>query len=286
MQNILTIDVEDWYQTHDFNIAVNEWNNYEERIESSTRTVLELLSKHSVHATFFVLGCIAQKHPGLIKEIASSGHEIGSHGGWHRMINTYSREEFRADLKYSKNVLEDITGNRVCLYRAPSWSVSPATLWALQILEEEGFICDSSIQPFKTPLSGFKKAPGVPFHPIIDGKKLKLLEFPTPLYRAGRLYIPFSGGFYLRALPISLTTMLLRNVNKHGYGMIYVHPWETDFNQPRLKAKPHIKFVHYYNINSTAFKLDRLLANFSFMPLGKMASNIEKENSAQAYHLS
>ena len=150
MNNVFTIDVEDWYHTMDFNFPQEDWDKYEDRVEVGLRLIMEVLERHNVKATFFVLGCVAKKHPDLIKEIASLGHEIGSHGTNHRMVTAQSREEFRADVAMSKQILEDITGEKVKLYRSSSWSIVPKTIWALRILEEEGFICDSSIQPFRT----------------------------------------------------------------------------------------------------------------------------------------
>jgi len=269
-QNTLTIDVEDWFQTHDFNFNIADWGMYESRVENSIDGILNLLDKYNVKSTFFILGCIAQKSPQVVKKIADKGHEIASHGGWHKKVFGLTKSEFREDIIFSKKMLEDITGTKVQLYRAPSWSISSDTMWALEILEEEGFICDSSIQPFKTPLSGIKGAPVTPFHPIINGRKLNLIEFPPTVLRVGKFTLPFSGGFYLRCSPFIITEKALRTVNRKRQGMIYIHPWETDTQQPRLKVPFHIQTLHYLNLNTTLKKSERLLQNFEFVTLGEL----------------
>lgn len=270
MKNALTIDVEDWYHTMDFNFPFETWHKYEDRIEYGVKSIIELLQKRNVKATFFVLGCVAEKHPEIIKELVAKGHEIGSHGSIHRMVTTQNREEFKDDVMRSKEILQQITGREINLYRSSSWSIVPKTLWALEVLEELGFICDSSIQPFATPLSGFKNAPTKPFHPIIGGRKLNILEFPPSVISIGKVCLPFCGGLYLRALPKEFINYGLKNTNKNTAGMIYTHPWEWDPNQPRLKVPIHIKFTHYYNLNKTRGKMDNLLQNFSFTTLGEI----------------
>lgn len=246
----------------------------EDRVASSTHTILELLAKNNTRATFFVLGCVAANHPDLVKRISNAGHEIGCHGNWHRLIYKQSREEFREDIVTAKHILEDIMGQEVNLYRAPSWSISSSTLWALEVLEEEGFICDSSIQPFQTPLSGISGAPVQPFRPVINGKKLNMVEFPPTVLPIGKYRIPFAGGFYLRALPVKFISWALTQVNRERPGMVYVHPWETDVEQPRCKVPAYIRTTHYLNIHYTLPKLAELLRSFSFAPLGEIIESI------------
>ena len=264
---MFTVDVEDWYQTNDFNIPPNQWGDYESRVESSTRAILELLDRHNVKATFFVLGCVAERSPELVKEICAKGHEIGSHGGWHRMLTGMDRDTFRKDLLYSKNLLEGITQKECRMFRAPSWSIAASNRWVLEILEEEGFVCDSSIQPFKTPLSGMSKVPTRPFHPVIGGRKLNIIEFPSTVFEIGPLRIPFSGGFYLRFMPYGIIKRAFKKVSLKKHAMLYVHPWETDPLHPVIKGALHIKFIHYTNLNTTMQKLDKLLGSFNFITL-------------------
>lgn len=278
MKNALTIDVEDWFTTMDFNFDAKSWDSFEDRLDYGMKSIMELLSKHNVKATFFILAYCAKKHVELVKEISRQGHEIGSHGSLHRMVFKQTPQEFREDIAYSKNLLEDITGNKVDMFRASSWSLSRNTLWAFEILEEEGFKCDSSIQPFKTPLSGFGKAPKVPFHPVIKGRKLNLLEFPSTVLTAGDICLPFSGGLYLRTLPLAFVKYALKKVNKERPAMLYVHPWEFDLGQPKLPVPMHIKFTHYYNIKSNLKKLEEMITSFDFGKLGDITLNQSYES--------
>lgn len=269
MDNIMTVDVEDWYQTHDYSIPINKWDQYEDRVEGNTGKLLDLLSAYHIKATFFVLGCVARSHPGLVKRIAAAGHEVGSHGGWHQMVRRMTREEFRQDLRFSRQILEDITGKEINMYRAPIWSVAPDALWALPILEEEGFICDSSIQPFRTPFSGLGGGPTFPFRPVIAGRELKLIEVPPTSLELGCWRLAFAGGLYLRLWPVQFLVWALKRVNRKRSGMVYIHPWELDPGQPRLPGPLLTRLLHYTNISGTEAKLERLFREFSFIPLGR-----------------
>lgn len=278
LRNAFTVDVEDWYHGHDLNLDIKCWDSQEVRIEYGVENILELLSGHNVRGTFFVLGCVAQKKTGLVKRIAEAGHEIGSHGYWHTMVNRQKREDFRNELLSSKHLLEDLTGKEVRLYRAPSWSISPDTFWALEILEEEGFTCDSSIYPFKNPLYGVSGAPIYPFHPVINGRKLKLIEFPPTVLKIGKLRVPFAGGLYLRLFPIWFISRAMAKVNRLSPGMVYIHPWETDTGQPQLKAPLINKMAHYINLDTTVGKLEELLRCFNFVPLGDLINDCNLQN--------
>lgn len=279
MKYALTVDVEDWYHTKDFDLK--SWEGCEDRIEKSTMNLLGLFEEHGVHGTFFILGCVAYKHPRLVREIAKRGHEIGSHGMNHILITSQNRKEFKEDLLASKAAIEEACGTEVSIYRSSSWSICSKTLWALEILEECGFLCDSSIQPFKTPLSGMSGAPRTPFHPVLHGKALNLIEFPSTVYKSFGSTIPFSGGFYLRFWPYILSRHWFKKAAVHGDAMLYCHPWEIDCGQPRLKVPLHIKMVHYYNLKSTYKKLDNLLKNFEFCTMGE----IIKHSSYPSYEL-
>ncbi|WP_248927321.1 DUF3473 domain-containing protein [Paenibacillus hamazuiensis] len=270
MASIFTVDVEDWYQTNGLNIEPSSWSSYEDRVYRNTMKVLELLGRFGVSATFFVLGCVAQKHPGLVREIQRAGHEIGSHGGWHQMVNRMSLRQFRDDLRFSIDVLQYITGEPVRYYRAPSWSISPDRYAALSIMEEEGIVCDSSLQPFRTPLSGNKGVPVHPFRPVVDGRRLNLLEIPSTVLKWGGATIPFSGGFYLRFWPSWFSSWALRHVHSTRVGMIYIHPWELDPDFPRLKnLPPLIQLAQYYNLRSMEKKVATLLEHYSFTTMGQ-----------------
>ncbi|MFC4103345.1 DUF3473 domain-containing protein [Paenibacillus xanthanilyticus] len=270
MLNALTVDVEDYYMTSGLNIAPSEWPRYEDRVAQSTAEVLELFAQYGARGTFFILGCVAQRHPSLVADIARDGHEIGSHGGWHRLVTSQTPSEFRADVRFSKEVLEGITGRKVELYRAPSWSITPERYEALHILAEEGFRVDSSLQPFRTPLSGVAGGPRAPFRPYVNGRLTGLTEFPQSVAEMNGMPLPFSGGFYLRALPYRYVQWALKQVNRSRPGMIYLHPWELDLGQPRLPAPPHIRLVQYYGLAGMRPKLERLLRDFAFAPLGEL----------------
>lgn len=270
MKNAITIDVEDWYQTNGLDLPISTWSQYVDRLVIHTQIILRLLAKYNVKGTFFILGCVAQKHPDLVKEINDGGHEIASHGGWHQMLHKMTLAEFRTDVVFSKQILEQISGQKVVLYRAPSWSISSDNYEVLQILKEEGFTCDSSLQPFRTPLSGINNAPSKPFYPIIKGQKIGILEFPQTVLRLGKFTFPFSGGFYMRLMPSFIISWALKIINREGPGMIYFHPWEFDLLQPRVKTTPLIRLAQYYNLKSTEKKLEKLLQQFEFVPLGQI----------------
>jgi len=269
LYNILTIDLEEWFHTNGLDIPVAEWGGYKSRISASTYKLLDLLEEYSVKATFFVVGCIAAEHAGLIREISRRGHEIGSHGYWHRMVSRMSLADFRKDLRESKAVLEDATGLAVSYYRAPSWSISADRYEALGILEDEGFLCDSSLQPFRTPLSGATNLPVYPFRPIVDGRKLNLVEIPPSVLQVGPIRIPFAGGFYLRFWPGWLVKRALKLVNRQRAGMVYAHPWELDPDIPRVETSMLIKAAQYYRLPAMEQNLRGLLSGFTFVSLGE-----------------
>ncbi|WP_336787921.1 DUF3473 domain-containing protein [Paenibacillus sp. MMO-177] len=270
MRNALTVDVEDWYMTNGLNIPPSEWHRYDDRVVGSTTGLLDLFDRYKVKGTFFILGSVAQRHPGLIEDIARRGHEIASHGYWHQLVTSQSLEAFREDVRDSKEILERITGRTVTLYRAPSWSMEPERYEALNILAEQGFVCDSSMQPFRTPLSGIAGAPHQPFTPLLNDMETGVIEFPPSVTEVAGMTVPFSGGFYLRAIPYAFVKWALSRVNKTRPGMIYIHPWEIDPGQPRVQTSAFIKLIQYYGLNGTVSKLEQLLNDFSFQPLGEV----------------
>lgn len=275
MQLAFTIDLEDWYVSHDFNFKHDTFGKFENRLTIGTNKLLELLDKHKRKATFFVLGYSALQNPDLIKKIASKGHELGSHGMYHRKISELTASEFLSDVSESKTIIEGISGAPCEHFRAPSWSVGKNTSWYLEILEKCGFICDSSIQPFKTPLSGHFGLPPFPFKPIINGKQLDIIEFPQTTIGYGIFRLPFSGGLYLRCLPQFFIETALDIAAKNNPAMVYTHPWELDLLQPKLKNTFLINFTHYYNISKTEVKLDMLLSKYNFSSLGDIIRKVE-----------
>lgn len=270
MLNALTIDVEDYFMVSAFADVVRfeEWSGYESRIERSTTTVLDILDDHGVKATFFVLGWVAEHYPGVVKEIHRRGHELASHGYSHRLAYDLSPEEFREDTRRSKALIEDISGEAVSGYRAASYSITKRSLWALDILIEEGFTYDSSIFPIHHDRYGY---PEFSRFPLVVEKKGSggILEIPLTTVRLLGKNIPVAGGGYLRLLPLSLVKWSIRRLNR-GEGepaVIYIHPWELDPDQPRLNGSVLSSFRHNVNLEKTADKVKGLLAAFEFAPV-------------------
>lgn len=266
-RNVFTVDVEDWYQATDLKIDRRDWVDCKSRITDNTVRILDLLDEFNVKALFFVLTDIAVQFPNLIRRIREAGHEIGSHGCTHRLVSDMSSEEFLRDFLKSKDVLEDITGEELSYYRAPAWSVSHRNLWALELLDQEGIVCDSSMQPIKTPLSGDRQSPVEPFHPIVNGRQLSLVEFPSTVWTKGCIRLPFAGGLFLRMMPKGFITKALAQVNQKRPGMVYVHPWEIDCRQPRISKPYYVAVTHYGNLGSTIPKLKMLLEGFEFVTM-------------------
>ena len=274
--NALTVDVEDYFQVSAFEnvIARRDWDGLDSRVEANTLRVLELLGAHGLTGTFFILGWVARRHPGLVKAIAANGHEIACHGYAHQRILHQTRHSFRRDVAMAKSLLEDITGIQVRGYRAPSYSITRSTLWALDILIEEGFSYDSSIFPVVHDLYGI---PGAPPHPHrISCPAGEILEFPPTTLRLslfGRtLAVPIAGGGYLRLFPGWFLHWALKRVNRaEGQPVaLYFHPWEIDPGQPRIKACLKSRFRHYLNLDKTECRLRRLFERMEFAPMGSV----------------
>ena len=266
LTNILTIDVEDWYMDTD----ISTWDSYEDRVVESTQKILKILDETNTKATFFVVGYVAEHYPELIEEIKVRGHEIGTHGYSHTPITRQKPSEFEEDLLKSIRILEDITKEKVKGHRACQFSIVEETSWAIDILKKNGLKYDSSIFPVKTHLYGVPDAPLYPY-PIsssnikIDDPEEDFLEFPLSVYRIPVVYknIPIAGGFYLRFFPYWFTKHAITRINKGGHpAIVYVHPWEFDTEQPRIKD---FKWYHYYNLSTTDKKFMRLLKDFDFV---------------------
>ncbi len=277
MKNILQIDLEDWY----CDIDPKEWHCQESRVIGATEKVLSILEDTRSKATFFVLGYVAEQSPGLIKTIEGAGHEIATHGYGHRRITDQAPDEFREDLQRSLRILMEITGEKVTGYRAPQFTVMKETLWALDILKEEGMTYDSSIFPVKTPLYGLPDSTLFPYtighDRIVDGNGL--IEIPLSVYRVPLLEkrIPIAGGFYLRFFPYFFIRHAINKLNKAGnVAVCYVHPWEFDPDKPRIDS---LKWYHYYRLSSTEAKFRKLTEEFEFIStkewIEKWKNNLE-----------
>jgi polysaccharide deacetylase family protein (PEP-CTERM system associated) len=277
MLNALTIDVEDYYMVSAFadRICFDDWCLQESRVERNTHKILGLLNRHNVKGTFFVLGWIAERLPALVREIQSQGHEIASHGYNHRLIYNLTPHEFREDLRQSKNILEDLTGKQVLGFRAASYSIVQRSIWAIDILIEEGFVYDSSIFPVRHDRYGI---PGAKRHPhVINSPSGSIIEFPPATLKFWKSIFPVAGGGYLRLLPISLTRHAIRRLNEqeNQIAVIYLHPWEIDPEQPRINGSLLSRLRHYVNLDSTFGKLESLLTDFKFDSLSALVQRTD-----------
>lgn len=263
--NYLTIDVEEHFQVAAFDDIVKpkDWNNHTSRVAKNTTFILDLLAQHQTKATFFIVGWTAERNPDLVKEIDRQGHEIGCHSYMHRKIYDLSPEEFREDTIKAKGILEQILDKKIAGYRAPSYSITKKSLWALDMLSELGFIYDSSIFPIMHDNYGIPDAPRFKYrHP-----NLNLTEFPISTAKVLGRNIPVSGGGYFRLFPYWFTKKLLKSINQKEKQpfIFYLHPWEVDPDQPRLSDAGFIsKFRHYNNLKKTSGRFKRLLSDFDF----------------------
>jgi polysaccharide deacetylase family protein (PEP-CTERM system associated) len=263
--HLFTVDVEDYFQVNAFDGLVDRanWDRYPSRIERNVDQLLSLLDRHGARGTFFTLGWIADRFPHLVRRISEAGHEIASHGYWHRKVSTLSPEAFREDVRDSKARLEDASGQPCLGFRAPSFSIRPGMEWALEILVEEGYRYDSSIFPISRPDYGYPKAP--PFPVVLHSASGELLELPLATTLIGGLRWPAAGGGYLRQLPFGLTLEAFSQWGELGVSaVLYTHPWEIDAGQPRLPVNLITRIRHYRNLNRTLPRLEILLDKFKF----------------------
>jgi polysaccharide deacetylase family protein (PEP-CTERM system associated) len=265
MLNALTIDVEEHFQVHAFETVIDrsDWDRYPSRVGDNTRRILRLLAEYDVRATFFVLGWVADRHPDLVQEIATAGHEIGTHGYWHELIYRQTAAEFAADLSRSLDAIGRATGGLHPVgYRAPAFSITRQSLWALDILPEHGIKYDSSIFPL-TAHDRYGIGNAERFgHKVRDG----LWEFPMSTVRLGKSNWPVAGGGYFRLFPLWVTRQAIRRINAEGHpAVVYLHPWEFDPDQPRVATAPlRSCFRHYVNLHRTERRLRALLQECKF----------------------
>ncbi|KST66015.1 XrtA system polysaccharide deacetylase [Mastigocoleus testarum] len=268
MLNALTIDVEDYFQVHAFEKVIkrSNWDNYSTRVVCNTNCILKLLSEYKVRATFFMLGWIAERHPQLVEQIASNGHEIATHGYQHELIYRQTPKEFADDLNRSIKAIHNALGDyQIIGYRAPSFSITRQSLWALDILRDYGIKYDSSIFPLtahdRYGISDAKR--------FIHEIKKDLWEIPVSTLRLSKYNFPVAGGGYFRLFPLPITSWAIRrlNIDRHP-AIIYLHPWEFDPKQPRISnASLMSRFRHYVNLDKTENRLRLLLNEFKFAPM-------------------
>jgi polysaccharide deacetylase family protein (PEP-CTERM system associated) len=270
--NALTVDVEDYFHVSAFQASVqrSEWASYESRVCRNTERLLHIFEQAGVHATFFVLGWVAERFPQLVRDIARAGHELASHSHEHQLVYDLSPDAFRADLRQARDVIENAAGARVCGYRAPSFSITSDSLWALDVLVEEGYLYDASIYPIRHDRYGIPDAPRHIHRLQRPGGSL--WEIPGGTIRRAGVNLPVGGGGYFRLLPYTVTRAALHSLNnvERQPAMVYLHPWEIDPGQPRIPASLTSRFRHYSNLSQTEKRLRRLLSDFRFGPIAEV----------------
>jgi polysaccharide deacetylase family protein (PEP-CTERM system associated) len=271
----MTVDVEDYFHVSAFadRIPSEQWPRFESRVVVNTHSLLRLLAEHDTLGTFFVLGWVAERFPELVRDIHRDGHEIGCHSYWHRLVYELTPEEFREDTIRSRDILGEITGEAPRLYRAPSFSITRASLWSLEVLAEAGFTGDSSIYPVYHDRYGIPDAD--PFTHQIVTPAGTIDEFPGTSLSFGPAALPISGGGYFRLYPVQFTDFCFRRaIAQSGQPvMFYIHPWEIDPGQPRLAGSLKSRFRHYQNLATTRKKLNWLLPRFSFAPMSQVIAD-------------
>lgn len=263
--HLFTVDVEEHFQVQAFESLVDRasWEHHPSRVVANTERLLDLLDRHQARGTFFTLGWVARREPGLLRRIADRGHEVASHSFWHRRVFTLSPDEFRHDLRDARAAIEDASGQPCLGFRAPTFSIIPGLEWALEVLVEEGFRYDSSLFPIRRPNYGYPDIPLVPFW--IDTPAGRLLELPLATAAIGPFRLPAAGGGYLRQFPPALLHRGFRQWSGQGVSaMFYIHPWEVDPDQPRLPCGRLTTLRHYRNLDQTLPRMERLLAAFPF----------------------
>lgn len=267
--NAMTVDVEDYFHVSVFDGVVprSRWETLESRVERNTDRLLQIFADAGVKATFFVLGWVAERHPQVVRRIADQGHEVASHGFAHRLVYDLTPATFREDIRRSKAALQAAGGTAVEGYRAPSYSVTPRSLWALDVLIEEGFRYDSSIFPIHHDRYGIPVSSRHPYR--LDRSRGSIIEAPGSTVRWGVMNFPVAGGGYFRILPYAWTRWGIARLNRAEQrpAIFYLHPWEIDPDQPRLPAGLLSRFRHYRNLRETEARLKQLLADFDFAPM-------------------
>lgn len=276
-KNAMTVDLEDWFHSER---PTERWEDYSHRLRPSLETLIRLFDHHGVRATFFVLGHVAKRDPGLVREIARAGHEIAAHGEGHDFVYRQSEQEFSRDVRNVKDQLEQIISKPVLGYRAPFFSITCKSLWAITILREHGYRYDSSIFPVLNHRYGIRKACRVPHRIELPGGDF-IMEFPPSTLKVLRQNLPISGGVYFRFFPYGIVRKGFQLLNQQGYpGIFYIHAWEVDPYQPRLTLAPFLYVRRYFRLGSVKAKLSRFLSEFRFGTIAELyrewASDSEK----------
>jgi polysaccharide deacetylase family protein (PEP-CTERM system associated) len=264
--HIFSVDVEEFFHAHALSAAAPRasWDALPRRVEASTERLLDLLGRHEAFGTFFVLGWVAERHPGMVRRIVEAGHEVASHGHWHERVTEMTLKGFRDDLRHSIRRLEDLTGRRVLGYRAPSFSIVPGTEWAFDIMLEEGLVYDSSLFPIHRPGSGYPGCDPEPHYLVRPAGDL--LELPLTTTAFAGLRLPAAGGAWLRHLPFGLVQRAFDECTRRNVpGMFYMHPWEVDEDQPVLPGLSAVtRLRHYGGVDRMFARVERLVATYRF----------------------
>ena len=273
MQNALSVDVEDWFQVGAFERTIrrDNWDGLTHRVERNTDAVLALFAEADVKATFFTLGWVAERYPALMRRIVAAGHEVASHGYDHARVFTFTPDQFRADLRKARAILEDASGQAVTGYRAPSFSIDTRTPWAHPILAEEGYRYSSSVAPIRHDHYGWPESPRFAWKPV-EGSAL--VELPVTTAKLGGRTLAAGGGGFFRLLPYAFSRWAIRQVNHQAErpAIIYFHPWEIDADQPRVAGAPlRSRLRHYSNLSVMAAKLRRLTRDFAWTRVDALA---------------
>jgi polysaccharide deacetylase family protein (PEP-CTERM system associated) len=262
---IMSIDVEDYFHVEAFSDVASrsQWDSYPCRVEENTRKILDLLDEYNVRGTFFILGWVAERYPTLVRDIVTRGHEAACHSYWHRLVYNLTSDEFREDTRRAKETIEQAAGTAVYGYRAPSYSITRKSLWALDILAEAGFTYDSSIFPIHHDIYGIPDSPRSPFW--LKTTAGPLLECPITTFVWRGRNMPVGGGGYLRIFPYWYTNFGIRSTLREGLPLIvYFHPWEIDPEQPRLAGRLKSRLRHYTNLGRMETRLRKLLQSMPF----------------------
>jgi len=266
---VFSIDVEDWYQGVE--IPLCNWEGKENRIQIGLEAVLSILQETGTRGTFFALGWIAEKYPEMVARVAAAGHEIGSHGYCHQRVSTLTPQEFRQDIRRTKEILEKIVGKPVRAYRAPFFSIVQTSLWALPILREEGYEYDCSIAPVKNWHYGIENSP----EDVYRIKELGLIEFPISTFRFLGRKVGI-GGAYFRVFPYRYTAQGLgRLLSARRPAMFYAHPWEYDSGHPTVKMDFRMSLTHYFNLKATRERTRKLLQQYRFRTLSEVIDSLQ-----------
>ena len=276
--NAISVDVEEYFHVEAFagRIDPKSWTAYESRVEASMDRILDLFQSNSAKGTFFVLGWIAERFPSIVKRIAESGHEIGCHGYDHQRIQRQTPDQFRQDIQSARNLLTALVQKPIHCYRAPSFSITKSTLWALDVLAEEGFRIDSSIFPLRHDLYGMPDGNRFTHWRTVPGGN-RVFEFPPSTIRLMNNNWGVAGGGYLRLMPYGFTRWAIRHINdrERQPAMVYFHPWEFDPEQPRISAPLRSTLRHYTNLSGTQRKVERLLKDFRFDTVSAVCSRLK-----------